>query len=168
MSAHRSTRSLAPGYLWDLNVHTLLRHSFAGDLDVTVRSPLGTVVTLTSDNGAGADNVFNGTTWDDSADPTNVAPFPGDTFAASKLVTDALYTNLVPKTFLVPEEALGAFRGENPNGTWTLSISDDSSGDTGVLDQWSLDVAAIPAGPPRRPWVTRAGRRRRSPPVRPS
>ena len=34
-------------------------------------------------------------------------------------------------TPLVPEEALAAFNGENPNGTWTLTISDDNAGDGG-------------------------------------
>ena len=41
------------------------------DLDITLTSPAGTVVTLTTDNGGTADDVFNGTLWDDQAGVTN-------------------------------------------------------------------------------------------------
>ena len=44
------------------------------------------------------------------------------------------------KTTLVPEESLAAFNGENPNGVWTLTISDDATGDGGNLSAWSLEV----------------------------
>jgi len=57
-------------------------------------------------------------------------------------VTDqTTYRNNVLVTPLVPEEAMGAFIGENPNGVWTLTISDDAVGDGGALNQWSLDIA---------------------------
>ena len=74
---------------------------------------------------------------------------PGNTFAASNLVTDTVYTNLVPKTTLVPEEALGAFIGEDPNGVWTLTIADQTTGDGGSLANWSLDVVTLPVTPRR-------------------
>jgi len=119
---------------------TYLRHTFPADLDVTLTSPSGTVVTITTDNGVNNDNVFDGTVWDDFADPGNQVPFPGNMFSASKLVTDAIYASLVVKPTLVPEEALAAFRGEDPNGAWTLTISDDEGNDVGSLDQWSLEI----------------------------
>ena len=51
----------------------------------------------------------------------------------------------------MPEEALAAFNGENPNGTWTLTISDDNAGDGGQVD-WSLDLTtAACAQPPEAP-----------------
>ena len=56
---------------------------------------------------------------------------------------------------------MGAFIGEDPTGTWTLTICDDLAGDGGSLDSWSLDLtttacAQPPAAPsesppPRRP-----------------
>ncbi|HRG16814.1 MAG TPA: proprotein convertase P-domain-containing protein [Pseudomonadota bacterium] len=119
-------------YLWDVDVTTGLQHTFAADLDVTLTSPAGTVVTLTTDNGAGNDNIFDGTVWDDQGGtPT----------------TDFVYANLTTATPLVPEEALGAFRGEDPNGTWTITISDDLSGDTGSLNSWTLDLFTLPIAP---------------------
>jgi subtilisin-like proprotein convertase family protein len=126
----------ADPYLLDVNALTNISHSFSADLDVTLTSPAGTVVTLTSDNGAGNDDVFNGTTWDDSANPGGQVPYTTN----DGLVTDQTYANLTTATPLVPEEAMGAFIGENPNGTWTLTVSDDLAGDGGTLNSWGLDL----------------------------
>ena len=54
----------------DLNVQIFLTHTFAADLDITLTAPSGRVVTLTTDNGAGNDNVFNGTIFDDQSNNT--------------------------------------------------------------------------------------------------
>jgi uncharacterized repeat protein (TIGR01451 family) len=123
-------------YLFDLDLTTNITHTFAADLDITLTSPAGTVVTLTTDNGAGNDNVFNGTLWDDDANPAGQVPYTTN----NGLVTDQAYVNLTTATPLVPEEAMGAFIGEDPNGTWTITISDDLAGDGGSLDSWSLDI----------------------------
>ncbi|HEX6833675.1 MAG TPA: proprotein convertase P-domain-containing protein, partial [Rudaea sp.] len=130
-------------YLYDVNVLTNLRHTFSADLDITITSPTGTVVTLTTDNGGTNDDVFNGTLWDDSANPGGQVPYTTN----NGLVTDATYANLTTATPLTPEEALGAFIGENPNGTWTITISDDAAGDTGMLDSWSLIFTTFPSAP---------------------
>lgn len=133
----------ASPYLLDLNMTTQLQHTFAADLDITLTSPAGTVVTITTDNGAGNDDVFNGTVWDDSANPGGQVPYTTN----DGLVTDQAYVNLTTATPLVPEEAMGAFIGEDPNGTWTLTISDDLAGDGGNLNAWSLDVTTLPNAP---------------------
>jgi uncharacterized repeat protein (TIGR01451 family) len=130
-------------YLFDLDLTTNITHTFAADLDITLTSPAGTVVTLTTDNGAGNDNVFNGTLWDDDANPGGQVPYTTN----NGLVTDQAYVNLTTATPLVPEEAMGAFIGEDPNGTWTLTISDDLTGDGGSLDSWSLAVTTFPNAP---------------------
>lgn len=122
-------------YLFDLDLTTNLRHSFSSDLDITLTSPAGTVVTLTTDNGGQFDNVFNGTLWDDDANPAGQVPYTTN----NGVVTDTTFANLTTATPLVPEEAMGAFIGEDPNGTWTITVSDDAGGDGGSLD-WSLDI----------------------------
>ena len=61
--------------------------------------------------------------------------------------------NLTAKTTLVPEEALGAFIGDNPNGVWTLTIADTTNMDGGSLNNWSVDVVTLPA-PPAQVTVT--------------
>lgn len=120
-------------YLWDLNLFTNITHTFAADLDIILTSPSGTIVTITTDNGAGNDNVFAGTIWDDQAGTP---------------VTDFVYANNVLASPLVVEEALAAFLGENPNGVWTLQINDDTAEDVGTLNNWSLQVSALAAAPP--------------------
>jgi uncharacterized repeat protein (TIGR01451 family) len=137
----------AQTYLWDVDVTTFITHTFASDLDITIQSPTGTVVTLTTDNGAGNDNVFNGTVWDDSANPLGQVPYTSN----NGMVTDHLYANLTLASPLVPEEALAAFVGEDPNGTWTITISDDLAGDGGSLDSWSLDLTTFAAAPIESP-----------------
>jgi hypothetical protein len=39
---------------------------------------------------------------------------------------------------------LNAFNGLNPNGTWTLFLSDLSGGDTSTLVSWGLEIEAVP------------------------
>jgi subtilisin-like proprotein convertase family protein len=125
-------------HLSDVDVQTTIAHTFAADLDVILISPAGTQVTLTADNAEGHNNVFRGTLWDDDAGDSNP---PGP-------VTDNTFQNNAVESPLVPEEAMGAFAGENPNGTWTLRVQDDNSGDTGTLERWSLAVATCSEVPP--------------------
>jgi subtilisin-like proprotein convertase family protein/regulation of enolase protein 1 (concanavalin A-like superfamily)/uncharacterized protein YbbK (DUF523 family) len=113
-------------FITDVNMITFITHTFNGDLDITLTSPSGTVVVITADNGGDNDNVFNGTLWDDSA------PIP---------VTDNVYANNVTAPFLAPEGAFGAFIGEDPNGVWTLTITNDAPTDAGELSAWSLEIA---------------------------
>ena len=136
------TVSGAGPYLADVDVLSGLAHTFSADLDVTLSSPAGTVVTLTTDNGDKFDHVFNGTLWDDDANPGGQVPYEKN----NGLVTDHPYAD-GPVPTLVPEEALGAFIGENPNGSWTLTISDDFAGDGGTLENWSLHLSTL-SGPP--------------------
>lgn len=138
------TVSGAGAYLWDLDLATTIAHTASADLDVTLTSPAGTVVTLTSDNGGASDNNFNGTTWDDDANPLGALPYTSNT----GLATDSTYTNLTTLTPLVVEEALGAFIGENPNGVWTLTINDDTPAvDIGALNAWSMNLTTLNQAP---------------------
>ena len=119
-------------YLWDLDLTTAIVHTFPGDLDMTLTSPAGTVVTISTDNGGSSDDAFDGTLFDDDADTP---------------VTDASYSTGVTATPLVPEGAFAALIGEDPNGTWTLDIFDDAGGDSGTLNSWALDIVALDAAP---------------------
>ncbi|MFN0137147.1 MAG: proprotein convertase P-domain-containing protein [Phycisphaerae bacterium] len=143
---------MIPPFICDVNVRTLIEHSFAGDLDITLTSPGGTTVTLTTDNGGVNDNVFLGTFWDDSSNPGGQVPYVSNPF----LATDHPYANLVLASPLVPEEPFGAFIGENPNGVWTLTISDDANLDGGILHAWDLIITVCACGqpnPPRRDFL---------------
>jgi subtilisin-like proprotein convertase family protein len=135
----------AQPYLYDLDVITNITHTNSADLDITITSPSGTVITLTTDNGGTADNVFAGTTWDDSADPDGV-PTAAFQLNPNQVQTHP-YVNLTVATPLAPEEALAAFIGENPNGTWTLTISDDADTNGGSLNSWSLNLKTLAVAP---------------------
>ncbi|HLG13024.1 MAG TPA: proprotein convertase P-domain-containing protein [Blastocatellia bacterium] len=128
--------------IWDVDAITTLTHTACADLDITLKSPAGTIVTLTTDNGGTNDNVFNGTLWDDQANPGGQVPYSSNNGVAS----DHAYTNNTLASPIVPEESLGAFIGEDPNGTWTLTITDDSSGDIGNLASWSINITTLGAG----------------------
>jgi subtilisin-like proprotein convertase family protein len=122
--------------LVDIDVTTFLAHTWSEDLRVTLRSPAGTVVTLTTHNGFDFDNVFNGTVWDDDADPLGEQTYP----LPNERVTDNLYQNNTLASPLTPEEPLGAFIGENPNGTWTLTVNNNPGFGSGNLSSWTLNL----------------------------
>ena len=124
-------------YLWDLNLTTGITHTANGDLDVTLQSPAGTTVAISTGNGGSNADVFDGTVWDDDAGDTNP---PGP-------VTLTTFASGVAQPTLVPEGAMGAFIGEDPNGTWTLSVHDHAAGNTGTLQNWSLEVTSLAASP---------------------
>ena len=106
----------------DINVQLSLNHTFDGDLDIFLVSPAGTRIELTTDNGSSGDN-FQTTVFDDEAAgsiTSGAAPFTGS---------------------FRPEGLLSALDGQAANGLWTLEITDDAGGDTGVLNSWSITLS---------------------------
>jgi subtilisin-like proprotein convertase family protein len=114
-------------------LYTEIPHTYNADIDMTLTSPAGTVVLITSDNGYIYNNGFNGTTWD-----------PDGTEA----VTDHFFPGDGVQTPLTPEGPLTAFMGENPNGVWTLTVADDRTNDLGSLVRWDLTIHSCPGAPP--------------------
>lgn len=131
------------GTILDVNALTNITHTFPADLDVTIQSPAGTIVTLTTDNGGSNDNVFNGTVWDDDANPSGQVPYTTN----NGMVTDHAYADLTLASPLVPEGSLAAFIGEDPNGTWTITVVDDAAADGGAFT-WALDIVTCTAATP--------------------
>jgi subtilisin-like proprotein convertase family protein len=127
------TVSGAGTYLWDVDLTTFIAHTWNSDLDITLTAPNGKVVTITTDNGSSNANVFNGTLWDDSA-PT----------AASSYA----YVNGAPAPTLSVEGAFSSLNGSDPNGVWTLTITDDLGGDSGNMSSWKLDITTLNSVPP--------------------
>ncbi len=105
--------------IFDLDVEIDITHTWASDVDVFLTSPAGTTVELFTDVGGSGDD-FTGTVLDDEA-------------------SAAIITALPPFTgSFQPEGSLASFDGENPLGSWTLSVTDDMGGDDGVLLAWAL------------------------------
>jgi cysteine-rich repeat protein len=119
------------GRLHHVAVAVAVRHTNATDLDLFLTSPEGRRIDLVTDVGGGNDDLYAGTTFDDRAPlPVSDTPLPpsGTAFAA-----------------VIPEGALSAFLGESPNGTWTLTVADDSGGASGSLDGWTLTLTTATA-----------------------
>ncbi len=97
-----------------MNVAIDAIHTFDGDVEIRLTSPLGTTVILSDNRGGGGDNWFC-TEFDDEATTAvaaGVAPFTGS---------------------WIPDAALSAFDGENAVGNWTLTFHDQVGGDFGYL-----------------------------------
>ncbi|WP_298535077.1 proprotein convertase P-domain-containing protein, partial [uncultured Algibacter sp.] len=105
----------------DVNVTLDITHTWDGDLSISLTSPAGTVIDLSSGNGFFGDDYTN-TVFDDAAGTAITAGLPPYTGTYS------------------PEQALSSFNGENPNGTWTLTVVDGAGADTGTLNSFSVEV----------------------------
>ncbi len=99
-----------------------ISHSYASDLTLKLTSPRGTTVTLLDAAGGGGADLCN-LTLADSAGAT----------VQNLLTADAPFGG----TFR-PAEPLAAFRGEDPNGVWTLNVSDRAPHGTGLVRGFSL------------------------------
>jgi cysteine-rich repeat protein len=131
------------GTVVDVDVALDVTHPRPQDLDVSLVSPGGRTVTLSTDNGGDFDDVFAGTLFDDQASGTPSAPN----------VRNFSFVDLVPTGPLQPEEALGALIGEAAAGPWVLVVVDDQGGSTGFLRSWSLTVSTLGGLTPGTPVV---------------
>ena len=93
-------------------------------MDISLTSPAGTNIDLSSDNGSSGDS-YTGTMFEDNGPDGpitgGIAPFIG-TYS--------------------PEEPLSTFCGENADGDWILAVCDDADGDTGTLNSFSITFAS--------------------------
>ena len=105
-----------------------LDHPNVNDLVLKLTSPQGTTVTLIDrpgDSTKTGSNFCNTVLDDDIYNPwiqsitSDGAPYPG-TFE--------------------PANPLSAFIGEDPNGTWTLNVSDHAATNTGQVNEFSLTI----------------------------
>jgi len=109
------------GTINDVNVVDLIgNHSWINDLIVELESPQGTKITLW-DQICGNEDNFD-VNFDDAATPGALPcpPVGGGTYQ--------------------PQGSLAAFNGQNPQGTWILSIQDVFNQDGGALTSWGLNI----------------------------
>ena len=115
----------------DVDIGVLLDHTYRRDLEVTLTSPGGTVVTLMDYVGGSADNL--NVKFDDEASGGAIASH------TSNDPLTPIYNNT--KT---PQNSLSAFDGENALGTWTLGICDQQGVDVGSFRQADLYITQPP------------------------
>ena len=134
------------GPVSDLEVRIAkLRHTWVGDLFMTLTSPAGTTVTLMNRPGAGA----QGASGDDFTDLVldDDAATPIDSIPATN--PRGGYTGRFR-----PDGRLAAFDGEDRRGTWTLTVVDAFPGDdSGTLYGWSLRPSGAAPCPNRAPFA---------------
>lgn len=113
------------GSITKVTVQVNISHSFDWDLWIYLTSPSNNEILLSSRNpdifrGGGSD--YRNTIFDDDAAvfiEDGSAPFKGS---------------------YIPEELLSAFNGEDPAGTWRLTVYDDQEEDDGTLKYWRLGL----------------------------
>jgi subtilisin-like proprotein convertase family protein len=120
-----------------------LTHTFPDDIDMMLVSPAGTRVMLHSDAGLDVNvsaldygivssQVFDGAHIPDSTVITSRFYLPADYGATLEVMPP-------PAPAGVYYVSTFAFAGENPNGTWSLYVRDDASGDVGTIaGGWEL------------------------------
>ena len=121
--------TLLPGMLTSVCIE--IDHPVTSHLTISLTSPSGTTIELSSGNSPSAclcSADYHKTCFSDDANEniTNAhAPFTG---------------------FFIPEEPLSSFNGEDVNGTWVLNVVDDTLLNEGELVEWSLNFSIPDSG----------------------
>ena len=120
---------LAGATITDVNVLGLRgTHTWDSDLDVDLIAPDNTTVRVFGDICGSNDN-FHINLDDSAATAIGAVCPPGDPNGAA---IDASPTN-----------PLSTFNAVDPDGDWTLRITDDAAGDGGQFDAWTLEICAL-------------------------
>lgn len=111
------------------DANAAISHTFTGDLEIDVRSPAGTTVSVMNDAAGSHDNVCALALDDDGGDP--------------EIQTLASFDQRPLQGHYRPSNPLSVFDGENPNGIWTITIRDDAGADTGTLRRIGLQFERV-------------------------
>ncbi len=113
----------------DINVTIDITHTWVSDLLVGLQNPNGDIILLSPGVGAPFADDYTDTTFDDSATVSIVdgdAPFTGS---------------------FIPFEPLSTFNfdvtGMNAQGTWTLLVLDQFTGDTGTINYFNIEICGL-------------------------
>ena len=114
----------------DVNVRLNIAHTSIGQLIVSLRHPDGTFLILSNHRGGGGDNFVN-TVFDDEAGTaisTGIAPFTGS---------------------YRPEALLSLLDGKSVDGTWTLEVLDNVTGQAATINGFEIEITlGQPCAPP--------------------
>lgn len=113
-----------------IKVFVDITHSNISDLEIKVKSPSNTEVTVLQ-SGTCSGNYSNiSATFMDSADD----------FVQCQTASPSINGNVIPY------ESLSNFTNENPQGTWRLSVSDPVAGNGGSINLWAIEVCTKTLG----------------------
>lgn len=131
-----SSTIVVPGHpiIADLNVQLDISHTFMSDLDATLISPANNINSIFVDIG-------------------NVTPTGPQTTMDLILDDEAALPPVFPFTAPLAykpgrTDRLSWFDGSDGGGNWTLTLYDDTTGDSGVLHNWSITLCELEITPP--------------------
>jgi subtilisin-like proprotein convertase family protein len=120
----------------DVNVCVKITHTWIGDCNTDIISPAGEVTNLWGFGQCGTtDNMFQ--KFDDDG--------PVTVLCAD--INNGCDFILQPVAQQLGTPSLDQYIGGNPNGTWTLMITDNANGDGGTLDEWHLEIEYMQNAP---------------------
>jgi subtilisin-like proprotein convertase family protein len=111
------------------NVNAAVDHTFLNDLIFSLTSPAGTTVQFVSKRGGNGNNICTASILNDGVSPS------ANTWPASGAISGTWQ----------PESPFTVFNGQNPNGNWTLNVSDNVGIDTGSVRRFSLLISNVDA-----------------------
>lgn len=123
------------GRISDVNLILNATHARMTDLDVGLAGPTGAFVGVFNDIGSATADVAGLTAMNLQID--DEAAVPANSFT---VMSNARYT---PESFA----RMDFFDGMPANGTWTLNIYDDTTGNTGTLNSWGVEICTAPPPP---------------------
>jgi len=116
-----------------------ISHPFPGDYDILLVGPAGQIAHLMSDCGGDADLNYVTITFSDTGPPLpEAAQITSGTYRPTNYggATDTFPPN-GPQSY---SSSLAIFNNTDPNGTWSLLVVDDNSGDAGSIEGgWTLE-----------------------------
>ncbi len=107
----------------DVNVTVNITHTWDSDLSISLISPTGTTIDLSSGNGGQGDNYTN-TIFDQQATTVVTAGVPP-------------YTGS-----FIPEGNLSLLNGQMSGGNWTIRVADTANLDGGTINSLSITICA--------------------------
>ncbi len=124
-----------PNPIAALRVTLDIEHQFLTDLDISLISPAGTTVELTTDNGPSGPGEYFLTSFSSSTQPDPV--FGGDVSGPITGGSDPFGGTWDPEGL----SDWNTLYGQDGNGTWTLVVNDDAGGDDGILFGWCIEFS---------------------------
>jgi subtilisin-like proprotein convertase family protein len=125
----------------DLNVDLVITHTWVGDLEVQLMSPMGTIVELVVQPGDATD--VNGAPFGCPEDNYNIIL---DDEGGGSSIEALCQVGMTSPPNYTPNNPLSAFDGQAALGPWTITVIDTAGSDIGTLNQWSLHFSS--AGQP--------------------
>ncbi len=142
------------GAITDINITlTNVNHTFIDDVDIMLVGPTGKRMIIMSDVGGDPDLVGVNITIDDQAAGAfpDAGPIATGSFRPTNIGTGDNFPDLlthIPNPATAGNAAtavtLGSvFNGTNPNGTWSLYVTDQFTPDAGnIMGGWSITITA--------------------------